>query len=208
VIAGRPITVPDLTNPDDPAASRAELSAALGRELKPTFGVIPVADSARLETAQRYVMLFDAFVVVLFVVAALLALLTIAWPGIACASWLSSAWRPGASRRLIINAAADSCYGRGGGRPGAITRSNIQNHRVTTSSPDRPVALAGRGRVAATAGGWCTPHARREAPAVGERGRRLVLAGRCVHIAWQANSRRSHPRDWRSSRWPKSSGSW
>ena len=77
VIAGNSITAPTLTNPDDPDASRAELSAALGRELKPTFGLVAVADSAKLETAQRYVTLFDALVVVLFVVTALLALLTI-----------------------------------------------------------------------------------------------------------------------------------
>ncbi len=77
VIAGNSIKAPTLTNPDDPDASRAELSAALGRELKPTFGLVAVAGSAKLETAQRYVTLFDALVVVLFVVTALLALLTI-----------------------------------------------------------------------------------------------------------------------------------
>jgi hypothetical protein len=48
VIAGRPISVPDITNPDDPTASRAELSAALGRELKPTFGTVPIADAGKL----------------------------------------------------------------------------------------------------------------------------------------------------------------
>jgi hypothetical protein len=77
VIAGNEIKAPTLTNSDDPDASRAELSAALGRELKPTFGLVAVADSAKLETAQRYVALFDALVVVLFVLTALLALLTI-----------------------------------------------------------------------------------------------------------------------------------
>jgi hypothetical protein len=76
-IAGRSITAPTLTNPDDPATSRAELSAALGRELKPTFGVVAVADSAKLEAAQRYVTLFDALVIILFVVTALLAILTL-----------------------------------------------------------------------------------------------------------------------------------
>ncbi len=78
VIAGTALQAPTLTNPEDPEASRAELSAALGRELKPTFGVIAVADSAKLETAQRYVTLFDALVLVLFVVTGLLALLTLA----------------------------------------------------------------------------------------------------------------------------------
>ncbi len=78
VIAGRPITVPDITNPDDPTASRAELEAALGRPLKPTFGVIPIAPSAKLEQAQRYVTIFDAFAIVLFVITGLLAVLTLA----------------------------------------------------------------------------------------------------------------------------------
>lgn len=77
-IRGTTITVPDITNPDDPTASREELSAAIGRELPPTFGVIPVADSTRLEAAQRYVTLFDALVVVLFIVTGLLMLLTLA----------------------------------------------------------------------------------------------------------------------------------
>ena len=76
-IAGNTIEAPTLTDPADPDASRAELSAAIGRELKPTFGVIPVADSAKLEAAQRYVTLFDALVVILFVVTALLAVLTV-----------------------------------------------------------------------------------------------------------------------------------
>ncbi len=76
-ILGKSIVVPELTNPDDPDASRAELSAALGRELKPTFGVIPVIAAPRLERAQQLVTLFDALVVVLFVVTALLAILAI-----------------------------------------------------------------------------------------------------------------------------------
>ncbi len=76
-ILGKTIAVPELTNPDDPDASRAELSAALGRELKPTFGVISVVAAPRLERAQQLVTLFDALVVVLFVVTALLAILAI-----------------------------------------------------------------------------------------------------------------------------------
>jgi hypothetical protein len=77
-VRGEPIVVPDITNPDDPAASRAELEAALGRPLSPTFGVIPIAEAERLEAAQRLVSLFDAFVVALFVVSGLLAVLTVA----------------------------------------------------------------------------------------------------------------------------------
>ena len=78
VIAGNPIVVPDITNPDDPTASRNELAAALGRELKPTFGVIPIAPSAKLEAAQRYVTLFDALAIILWVITGLLAALTLA----------------------------------------------------------------------------------------------------------------------------------
>jgi len=78
VIAGNPIVLPDITNPDDSTASRDELSAALGKELKPTFGVIPIAPSAKLEAAQRYVTLFDALAIVLWVITVLLAVLTLA----------------------------------------------------------------------------------------------------------------------------------
>lgn len=76
-IAGNAITAPTLTDPSDADASRAELSAAIGRELKPTFGVIVVADAPKLEAAQRYVTLFDALLVILFIVTGLLALLTL-----------------------------------------------------------------------------------------------------------------------------------
>jgi hypothetical protein len=76
-IGGNTIKAPAITNPDDPDASRAELSAAVGHELRPTFGVIPVADSLKLETAQRYVTLFDALVVILFIVTGLLMALAV-----------------------------------------------------------------------------------------------------------------------------------
>jgi len=78
VIAGNAIALPDISNPDDPTASRAELSAALGRELKPTFGVIAIAPSAKLEAAQRYVTLFDALTIALWVITILLGALTLA----------------------------------------------------------------------------------------------------------------------------------
>lgn len=77
-INGNTLEVPTFSDPGDPDASRAELEAALGREVKPTFGVIPVADSARLEAAQRYVTIFDAFTLILFAVTGLLALATLA----------------------------------------------------------------------------------------------------------------------------------
>jgi hypothetical protein len=77
-LAGTTITAPTLSDPSDPAASRAELSTALGRQLSPTFGVVAVAGAAKLEAAQRMVTLFDALVVILFVLTALLALVTVA----------------------------------------------------------------------------------------------------------------------------------
>ena len=76
-INGTAIEVPTFTDPTDADASRAELEAAIDRELRPTFGTIAVADSAKLEAGQRYVTIFDALVVVLFVVTGLLAILTL-----------------------------------------------------------------------------------------------------------------------------------
>jgi len=76
-IAGRTITLPDISNPADPAASKAELEAALGRTLSPTFGTVPIAEAQKLENVQRYVQLFDALVWVLLLVTALLAVLTL-----------------------------------------------------------------------------------------------------------------------------------
>jgi hypothetical protein len=76
-IAGRSIALPDISNPADPAASKAELEAALGRTLSPTFGTVPIAEAQKLENVQRYVQLFDALVWVLFLVTALLAVLTL-----------------------------------------------------------------------------------------------------------------------------------
>ncbi len=194
VIAGRPISVPTLTNPDDPAASRAELSAALGRELKPTFGVIPVADSARLETAQRYVMLFDAFVVVLFVVAALLALLAIALArhrvrmvallGIGGLAALLAA-------RLIINAAADglaTAVVEAG--PGAIIGSNVVAEIAASYREFARIVLLLTlvAAVIATTAEWLV--ARRTPAQPGTGGRRsaadgwfLALAGLCIALA-------------------------
>ena len=129
VIAGKPIAVPDITNPDDPTASRAELSAALGRELKPTFGTIPIADAGKLEAAQRYVTIFDAFAIVLWVITGLLAVLTLALArrrlrmvallGIGGLAALLAA-------RLVIASAADGiATALAGAGPGAIIGGEI-----------------------------------------------------------------------------------
>ncbi len=77
-LGGRTLQLPTVTNPEDPDASRAELSTALGRTLSPTFGTVPIADAPKLEAAQRYVSLFDALVIVLFIATGLFALLTLA----------------------------------------------------------------------------------------------------------------------------------
>lgn len=76
-LAGRSIALPDVTNPDDPAASRAELEQALGRTLSPTFGVVQITEAQRLENIQRFVQLFDALVWVLLLATALLMLATV-----------------------------------------------------------------------------------------------------------------------------------
>lgn len=76
-IGDRTFTLPTFTDPENADASRAELAAALGRPLAPTFGVVDVGEAERLAAAQQYVILFDALVVILFVVTAALAILTL-----------------------------------------------------------------------------------------------------------------------------------
>ncbi len=128
-IAGRTIQVPTLTNPEDAEASRAELSTALGRQLSPTFGTVPIADATKLETAQRYMRLFDALVIVLFVITILLGVLTIvlarrritmvALLGLGVLVSLLAA-------RLIVNSAAnDLSTAISTGGPGAIIGGQI-----------------------------------------------------------------------------------
>lgn len=159
-IAGTAIEAPTLTDPADPDASRAELSAAIGRELKPTFGVIPLADSAKLEAAQRYVAIFDALVVILFVVTALLAVLTVvlarrrirmvALLGLGGLAALLVA-------RLVINSAADGLAtavvtaGPGAIIGGQVVREIADSYREFA----RGVLLLGLvAAVAATAATW------------------------------------------------------
>ena len=124
VIGGTSLQAPTITNPDDPDASRAELQAALGRPLKPTFGVVPIADATRLESAQRLVTLFDALVVILFGAAGLLAILAVALSrrrlpmlallGLGGLVALLAA-------RLVVSAAADDLASAlAGAGPGAI----------------------------------------------------------------------------------------
>ncbi len=159
-IAGRTIQVPALTNPEDADASRAELSAALGRQLSPTFGTIPIADATKLETAQGYLRLFDALVIVLFVVTTLLGVLTlvlarrritmVALLGLGVLVSLLAA-------RLIVNAAADNlstAISTGG--PGAIIGGQIVLDLASSYRQfARGVLLLGLvAAVAATAAVW------------------------------------------------------
>jgi hypothetical protein len=123
-IGGLSLRAPTLTNPADPNASRAELSAALGRSLKPAFGVVPVADAPRLESAQRLVTLFDAFVLALFVVTGLLAILAVALARrrLAMVALLGlGALVALLAARLVVSAAADDLVTQLiGAGPGAI----------------------------------------------------------------------------------------
>ena len=192
VIAGNPIVVPDITNPDDPTASREELSAALGRELKPTFGVIPIAPSAKLETAQRYVTIFDALTIVLWVITGLLALLTLALArrrlrmvallGIGGLVALLAA-------RLVIASAADgiaTAVAEGG--PGAIIGGQVaQQIAASYREFARSVLLIGLvAAVGATLAAWVLE---RRADASGEGttsladGWFLALAGLAIALA-------------------------
>jgi len=71
------VTIPDLSAAQAPAQARQELAQALGVSLAPDFGVITLAQSATLKTAQRVVSLLDALQVVLPLVTLALAILTL-----------------------------------------------------------------------------------------------------------------------------------
>jgi hypothetical protein len=109
-LAGVSVTLPTLTNPDDPNTSRAELSQALGRQLPASFGTVAIGDAAKLQTAQQYMAVFDALVIVLFVLTGLLAVLTIvlARRRVTMVALLAvGALASLVAARLIVNSAAD-----------------------------------------------------------------------------------------------------
>ena len=193
-IVGKTLVVPTLTNPEDPDASRAELEAALGRSLKPTFGVVPIAEAARLETAQRYVTLFDTLVFVLFVVAGLLAILTLALSrrrlrmvallGLGALVALLAA-------RLIVSAAADGLVtGIAEAGPGAIIGGQVAE-QVAASYREfaRVILLLGLvAAVVATAAAWLLERRARAASDPGQPSRMLdgwflALVGLSVALA-------------------------
>ena len=72
------VTIPDLSSAQNPAQARQELARALGVQLAPDFGVITLAQSNTLKTAQRLVSVLDALQVVLPLVTLALAILTLA----------------------------------------------------------------------------------------------------------------------------------
>jgi hypothetical protein len=76
-IRGRTITLPVITDPSDPAASRAEIEAALGRPLSETFGTVPVARGENLVAAQQAFAAFETSILVLAAITLLLALLAV-----------------------------------------------------------------------------------------------------------------------------------
>jgi len=172
-IAGRTIQVPTLTNPEDADASRAELSTALGRQLSPTFGTIPVADATKLETAQGYVRLFDALVIVLFVLTILLGVLTIALarrriPMIALLG-LGVLVSLLAARLVVSTAANDLSTAVSTGGPGAIIGGQIVLDIASSYRQfARGVLLIGLvAAVAATAAVWLIERRSGETTAAG-----------------------------------------
>lgn len=70
---GGPRGIPQIEPGTDPEVARAELSAALGRDLKPGFGQIVLFRSEQLAAAQKAVAFFDKVIWVLWSVTALLA---------------------------------------------------------------------------------------------------------------------------------------
>ena len=70
-------TIPDLSAAQNPTQARQELAQALGVQLAPDFGVITLAQSNTLKTAQRIVSLLDALKIVLPLLTLALAILTL-----------------------------------------------------------------------------------------------------------------------------------
>jgi hypothetical protein len=69
--------IPDLSTAQNSAQARQELAEALGVQLAPDFGVITLAQSDTLKTAQRIVSILDALRIVLPLVTLALAILTL-----------------------------------------------------------------------------------------------------------------------------------
>ncbi|MEI8332906.1 MAG: hypothetical protein WCH74_03475 [Chloroflexota bacterium] len=74
---GRDIALPQLTDPTNAAASRAEIEQALGVTLPPDFGQITIADTSALDEAKQVLRVFEASIVVAGIVTLIIAVLAI-----------------------------------------------------------------------------------------------------------------------------------
>ena len=75
---GGPRGIPEITPGTDPATARAELSAALGRDLRDGFGEVVLFRSEQLAAAQKAVAFFDRLVWILWAVTAVLTVAAVA----------------------------------------------------------------------------------------------------------------------------------
>ena len=73
------MALPTLTDPLDPAASRAQIEQALGITLPPDFGVIPVVETQALERAQAAVWVFETSIIISALITLLLAVVAVAF---------------------------------------------------------------------------------------------------------------------------------
>lgn len=192
-IGGQPITLPVITDPTDPAASRAELEAFIGRPLPPTFGTVPVARGERLVAAQYAFAVFETSLVVLLVVTLALAVLAvvlarrrlrmIALLGVGGLASLLVA-------RLVIAALEDAVADAvtGGGDAAVIGREIIEalagSYRQVTQVA---LLLALVAAVVATVVAWALSRRARDSGSAAEEsiadGWFLGIAGLCIALA-------------------------
>ena len=74
---GRDIALPQLTDPTNAEASRAEIEQALGVTLPPDFGQIVIADTSALDQAKQVLRVFETSILIAAIVTILIALLAI-----------------------------------------------------------------------------------------------------------------------------------
>ena len=74
---GRDIALPQLTDPTNAEASRAEIEQALGVALPPDFGQIVIADTSALDEAKQVLRVFETSILIAAIVTILIALLAI-----------------------------------------------------------------------------------------------------------------------------------
>jgi hypothetical protein len=74
---GRDIALPQLTDPTNAEASRAEIEQALGVTLPPDFGQIVIADTSALDEATQVLRVFETSILIAAIVTTLIAVLAI-----------------------------------------------------------------------------------------------------------------------------------